>query len=192
MRSWLTLFIVVFLGCVLTTGVVYAQGGNIGLFADADGADCRVRPNPSTPELVYVYVVHTGAPEGFAAAFSVPVPTCAPGLTWVGDNQAFVHQVVSGASPDGVFVSYNGCKTSPLHILTIVYLLTGSWEPCCRLTVGPHPDWCTQLGTPCGFDCDVNEYPATGGAAILNPNDNCQCAVPVQESSWGRVKALYQ
>jgi hypothetical protein len=32
----------------------------------------------------------------------------------------------------------------------------------------------------------------TGGQLIVNPAPGCQCSVPVEETTWGQVKALYQ
>jgi hypothetical protein len=40
-------------------------------------------------------------------------------------------------------------------------------------------------------DCAENSVIITGGQARVNPDGTCQCAVPVNETTWGNIKALY-
>jgi hypothetical protein len=77
-----------------------------------------------------------------------------------------------------------------VHILTIQYWAQGTSENCCFLGVGTNP-----IHDPPGIwalDCDLNLVPATGVGAVINPNETCPCFnVPVEQSTWGKVKALY-
>jgi hypothetical protein len=158
------------------------------IFGDPGGADCAVYDTqPNT--VVSVYVFQLFAPESFAAQFSVPIPACAVGLTWLGDTHVFLATI--GESPTGIAMGFGACYSTPVHVLTINYFGMGASEECCLLRV--EPDY---RETPPGIymtDCDFVMFPATGGAAIINPNEGCPCiSVPTQETTWGRVKALYQ
>jgi hypothetical protein len=51
----------------------------------------------------------------------------------------------------------------------------------------PHP----VNGGPNVVDCAEHLLVATGGKGIVNSNPTCYCDVPVQDTTWGQVKALY-
>jgi hypothetical protein len=47
-----------------------------------------------------------------------------------------------------------------------------------------------------GADCNYlpNKTFPEGGQIVINPNETCECMrpVPVQETTWGQIKSLYQ
>jgi len=163
-----------------------AQGDTIGLYADQSGTNCNIT---ATSSLAYVYVVHvtTGAT---ASEFSAPKPVCWTGATWVGDQCPFV-PCFDGPSQTGMMIGYGSCKAGAIHILTIVYSVQGPSPSCCSYPLLRDPRYAWK--TPVVIDCNENLVSAVGLVATINGNATCPCGypVPVEETTWGSVKALY-
>ncbi len=194
MKKLLALSLVLF----CSANIAFAQsGGVIGLFSDTGGVECSVFDTPQTG-FFQVFVVHTLAPGWMCAAFSVPIPACALGVTWLGDTQTSPGPPGPkiGFSPTGVSLCSGLCQSTPAHFLTITYLGEGLSENCCPLTVRPPEGVGASCGvitdSPCMVDCAQTLFPAGGGVAIINPDATCPCTVAVEESTWGKVKSLYK
>jgi hypothetical protein len=182
--------IVVVVGIVFCVTPALAQNGTITIFADPGGADCALYDTlPNT--LIQAFVFHVLTPGAFAAEFSVPIPSCAVGLTWLNDTHVF--PVTLNDSPTGVGIGYGVCYAGPIHILTINYLGMGTSLNCCPLRV--EPPWWGNPPDPPGVnttDCNHNLVPANAGEAIINPDHTCPCSsVPTRDTTWGKVKALF-
>lgn len=177
-------------GIALCASPVFAQGGMITLFADPGGADCAIN-DTQAGVLIRVYVFHVLAPEALGSEFSVPMPSCAVGMIWLGDSAVF--PVTVHESPTGVGIGYGVCYTEAVHILTINFYGVGTSLNCCPLRV--EPPWWGNPPDPPGVnmvDCEINLIPAVGGVALINPDETCPClSVPTQETTWGKVKAIY-
>jgi hypothetical protein len=169
---------------MLGASVAFAQGGTIGLYKDMAGTDCWL--NDTTPGLTAYYVVHLNTTAATAAEFSAPKPTCMM-ATYLSDASVF--PVTVGTSQTGVSIGYGACKAAPIHILTLNFFTMGATQPCCLFPVRPHP----VNGGPWMVDCASTQLPAAARIAVVNGNQTCTCAiVPVDESTWGGVKALYE
>ncbi len=190
MRNLLLLSLVL----MLTASLAVAQPGRIGIFgvpnpAGVNGVDgCGV--TDAAAGLLAVYVVHVGSTGSTASQFSAPIPGCFVG-TFLSDTAVF--PVTVGSSQAGVGVGYGVCQSSTaLHVLTINVFAQGLTPPCCIWPVLPDPREVPPiLGmTDCAFDL----FTAAGQSGIINPNGTCLCSevIPVEESNWGRIKALYQ
>ncbi|UCH84194.1 MAG: hypothetical protein JSW50_00455, partial [Candidatus Latescibacterota bacterium] len=98
-----------------------------------------------------------------------------------------------GNSQTGVAIGYGTCLESPVHPLTINYFVQSPpTESCCYYPVLPDPH--VPSGEIEVVDCNNELVYAEGGVAVLYPTSNCLCeggVVAVEESTWGRVKALY-
>jgi hypothetical protein len=35
-------------------------------------------------------------------------------------------------------------------------------------------------------------WPATGGDIVVNPDGSCMCDIPVESTTWGKIKELYK
>jgi len=163
----------------------WARGDTIGLYANTQGTNCNITENLP---LTYVYVVHV-APGGAAGSeFMAPKPACWTGATWLMDQEPF-GQI--GNSQVGKSIGYGSCLVGSIHILTIVYFVQGTAEPCCLYPLLPNPY--SPGGQLLVADCDFNPVVAIGLASTVNGNPTCPCGypVPVQETTWGGVKALY-
>ena len=185
--------LVVCVALLLVPSLAFAQGGIIALFADSTGTDCGiVDSEPNT--LIEIYVLHVFAPPVASSQFSVPIPDCAVNLIYLGDYNPLPFGWVVYTSPTGVVVTYGACYMGTFHILTIRYWGQGLTGSCCAFNVetyprGPRPG---ISATACS-DPMVDIPAAAGTSAIINPDETCPCSnVPVAESTWGKVKALYR
>jgi hypothetical protein len=157
---------------------------SIGIFADIGAADCNAYD--IAPAVLKFYVVHVRNLAADAAWFSAPQPSCFSSAVHLSDTPVF--PVTNGSSQTGVEVHYGSCRVSSTHLLTIEYFVQGLTGSCCYYPVGPHPDHGDIMVKNCGAELNV----ATGGEAIINPTAECTCSTPVQETTWGRIKAMYR
>jgi hypothetical protein len=99
---------------------------------------------------------------------------------------------ISGDPADGVMVGYGGCVASPHSACRLDYMkLTG--DPivgCYHMRVEPFPGDSDVLVT----DCAMVDKAATGGyfSFELPPHSCDDCAVGIETTTWGSVKALYR
>ena len=63
---------------ILCPGLVLAQGGIVGLYADTDGVVCDI---PDVSGTLSFYVVLTLTPGATAVGFSAPQPACTRRVT---------------------------------------------------------------------------------------------------------------
>ena len=89
-------------------------------------------------------------------------------------------------------IAYGGCYASPNLILTIHYFGNGITPTCSLIKVMPDPS-----ATPPGiYVTDCADPPILGGAVgnamVINPVPGCGCDIPVEQTSWGQIKSLYQ
>ena len=162
----------------------HAQGGAIVLSGDPQGSDCNI--NDSSAGMCAVYVVHVGISGAVASQFAAPVPACFAG-TWLSDSPVF--GVTVGNSQSGVSIGYGQCTPGPIHVLTINFFCQGLSEPCCYYSVVPHPD--VTSGVVEAVDCMNNLLTAKGGFGIVNSTNECECGPPTRDSTWGRVKSIF-
>jgi hypothetical protein len=156
----------------------------IGIFTDIAGTDCSAYDTEMA--VLSFYVVHVRNLGAEAVWFSAPQPACFSTAIHTGDSPVFL--TTTGDSQTGVEVLYGRCRSSDVHVLTINYFVQGLTGSCCYYPVGPHPDHGDILVKSCGPELIV----ATGGEAIINPTPQCVCYTPVQETTWGRIKAMYR
>jgi hypothetical protein len=77
-------------------------------------------------------------------------------------------------------------------VMVIEYLGVGiPPSTCCSYPVLPHGD----TGLLRGGDCGGNVVVVNGVTSILNGDQSCPCTVPgpvpIEQSTWGALKALY-
>jgi hypothetical protein len=155
-----------------------AQADKLRIFSDAALTDSTL--NDNAPRIANLYVVHD-MDGGVGIRFRV-----APGVgftgVWLGETTPFFKV---GNSQSDVSVAYGACLFGPQLILTVTYQLFGTSSPCSDVNVAP------ANGLPCviitAFNCVfVEECVSDLGAVHVN------CSVPVEPTTWGRVKALYR
>jgi hypothetical protein len=168
------------------SSLAFAQPGSIGVFADPAGLGCDIFD--TAPGLVMVYIIHVYSPGATASQFKVEANHL---MTYLAELVTAPY-IGIGSSPFGIAIAYGGCFPSPNMILTLQYFASGVSPPCGYVRVVDDP-----TAIPPGIyvtDCDSppNLLTATGGSASVNPDPSCNCDIPVEETSWGQIKSLYQ
>ena len=179
----------VFLGLLLPM-VTFAQGGLIGLYVDRWGGICDIAD--SGIDIIDVYVIHKYTSGATASQFRVVASVGFTGV-YLGEEIPLQWGACIGNSQHGIALAYAHCHTSPIHILTIRYLLNGTSAPNSYLKVVGHPD--PRIPDPklAMVDCDSNTHPVLGGIAYINNDGSADCAAtPVETQTWGRIKSLYR
>jgi hypothetical protein len=170
---------------MLSASMAFAQGGSIGIYADPAGASCNI--SDTVAGLLSFYAVHALTPGATASQFAAPQPACFP-ATFLSDSPAF--PVAIGGSQTGIAIAYGACLAAPIHVLTIQYFASGITPPCCYYPVVPDPN--LPSGQIEVVDCAETIVFATGGVGIINPDATCDCDVPTQDTTWGKVKSIFQ
>jgi len=177
------LLLMVAVMCV--SGLAYGQSnvGSIDIFSDANLTDCNITAPPAG--VFPVWIAQTNVFDGTTAVqFALVTPST---MLNVGEIASFF--LTLGNTTTGVSIAYGGCKTGTFLLLQINYLGQGATAPCELITVVRDP---IKPGIQY-IDCDENLIIVPqAGQARVNPDISCLCAVPVHETTWGGIKALYQ
>lgn len=173
-----------------------AQSGGI-LFVATDSLVTSRVFYDNAPGLCTFYVIHEPAQAGdeFEA---VRFKMDNGGFTgvWVGDVTNFFS--IAGNSQTGIAVSYGGCVQAPHVVLGVSYFCAGT-SGC--TTVGLAPDPGSVTGTIEVYDCNSALLPpptvyALCVNATLVPDDTgygyCDCTLPVESTTWGKIKGIYR
>jgi len=177
------------LSLLLAAGMASAQTGTIDLFDDTD-LTCNLSDAGAS---VSLHVWHTNITSGTTGSQFIITPDPGVTLLWFADqNPLSPGGLVIGASNTGVSLAYGACKTTDLHVLTVVYFTSPTKSPACSfLSVLPDP--ASISGQVQIVNCqNISNFIPSGGQAILNNDGSCSCNVPVQQSNWGQIKALYE
>ena len=174
----------------LLVGRASAQGGQIqllDLFSDPGGVSCTVS---GAPGLVTLYVIHSGATM---RGVRYRIDLCHSGLVYVSEQTSHAS---SGSALTGIDVDYGACQGTFIQVQTIT-LLSGNTTAGAPIYVLPYPGELELRGTTCaGADVFVNNSWAcvdcSDCGGLIGPGPPCNQPVPIDESTWGAVKALYQ
>jgi hypothetical protein len=170
--------------CLLfVAGTVFAQAGSIGVFSFCDAFDCNF---VDAGGLIQVYMVHVNTPGASASQFMLQTP---PGWVHLGDIWNF--PTIIGTSVTGVSIGYGGCYSSPI-CLGYANFLGAVSPPCTYFGIVPDPGALSGLIEAVDCAIPANKVFPTGGQGIVNNDGSCSCSVPVEETTWGQLKALYQ
>jgi len=176
---------------MVVASMAFAQPGSIGLFADPGATNCNL--TDAAPGLMLVYVVHVMSPGATASQFSVTAEPCFA-ATYLSEAVTAPYIKIGTCWGSGCAIAYGSCVPSPAMILTLQYFGSGLTSGCCFMHVKPDlsttPPKATVLVTDCASP--PNLLIATGGEAIVNTDETCNCNVPVEETSWGQIKSLYK
>ena len=174
------------LGILLTAGMAFGQAGYIGLFSDVGYTNCTMY---DAPGLETIYAVHKASTGSTACQFKIAVD---PGMTCTGVGVINAFPTTIGTPGTGISVAYGACYPSDILLLTWNFFCSGTSTPCSMLQVVPDPS--ALSGTIEVVDCDLFKLVGGGSIMFVNPDGNCDCGeiVPVRESSWGAIKALYE
>jgi hypothetical protein len=184
MRKALLLTLIV----LCSASLAFAQNGSIGLFSDPGATDCNLYD--TVMGLETVYVVHVNAIGATASQFMVVADPCFTAGK-VGENYDFT--LVIGSFTGGISFSYQTCLTGNISLGNISYFGQGTSGTCCYLHVVPDPN-AIPAGEVWTVDCNTpnNLVAVPGGEMVVNPDQSCMCTTPTVDSTWGKIKSMYE
>lgn len=203
MKQLLAVFV---LFALLGPAAAGAQGYAITIYSDPAGTDCFLIDHAAG--LVSIYVFHEiGTPGGaLGSEFRLAQGTDVT-LIWVGETllDGGIH---FGDTRTGVQIGYGACRTGHLHVATVNYFAFGTSAVCGEMAV------CSSLlaADVAGLSCtDGWQSIGAGGLYVNSDYVSCSCIVArpgatasapmqsvcalpvgVEETTWGRIKALYE
>ena len=188
MRHWAVAVVL-----VLASSPVLAD--HIGIYNDSNGIMCGGQLQPA-PSINYVFIIHEGSAAAKASkwriAHEIPVISVSFNLT----NPYLEIYPIGDPLGTGSTISYLDCRPSPYVIGSVGFLYFGGpVTGCDHLLIEAHQGdgFYPPETTPVFADCGDATQIATGGTFSFNPVGCDTCApLPVQTSTWGAVKALYQ
>lgn len=145
-----------------------AQVPAIGVFRDSTAANCNLVD--TYPGTFKAYVVVISPVLIRAVQFAAPKPPCFTGV-YIADELVF--PLAIGNSQTGISIAINGCWSSPLHVLTIIYQSFGTTPPCCWYPILPEP----ESGVIGFVDCSYEFTIAEGLQHTINGNTSCFCGI---------------
>jgi hypothetical protein len=157
------------------------ESGAILLFSDPAYTSCSIVD--VADEEYTVYIVHVDDNGVVGSQFNVANES---NLVYVGEDLMFIP---IGMANGGVSIAYPECLSGEIFLGTITYQGTGMSPACAYLIITPF----FLAYEVEGINCSNQKVDPARGRLIVNPDETCQCIspVPVEETSWGRVKALY-
>lgn len=174
------------LAVVCCAGLAHAQAGDIAAVTDAAGTSCLITDGGS---LVAVYFVHTGHPGATASQWKLDLNGI--GWTHLGDQINF--PTVIGTTVGGISIGYGNCLDPPVAI-GFANFFGSSAAACSAIRIRPDP--ASLSGEIEAVDCGtpaVKVFPR-GVGAWVNSDGSCDCTsppLPVDNATWGQIKALY-
>ncbi|HET6350124.1 MAG TPA: hypothetical protein VFH88_13675 [Candidatus Krumholzibacteria bacterium] len=173
--------VLMILACgLLATSSARAGYWELHIYSDAVLTDSTISDN--SPRIVNFYVVEKGYFRGATGVRFSTEPTAGFTGVWLGDETSY-YKV--GNSPTDIAVAYAACIPPPILVITMTYQLYGTSTPCSELLIAP-PACCTGVVAP-DVDCSFTEGQITDLRSL-----RINCAVPVEPTTWGKVKALYR
>ena len=154
----------------------------ISIYSDATLSECTL--SDASPRVTSVYVAET-SDEATGLRFRV---AASPGFTgvWLAETSPFT---TIGDSQTDLSIGFGSCMGGHFLALTISYQLFGT-STCSDLSIVAAPGFPEPLCTSCSF----HEVRCSGLDPLhVNCSGSFDCnPVPVESSTWGRVKALYR
>lgn len=172
----------------LSASASYGQGVDaVMLYTDQIGTSCDL---VTAAGLIEIFAVHDFVAGATASQFAL---NDLSGMTFLSGSALHAVAVLALDPRDGSAVTYDGgCAAGPIAVMKYSYLGSGAEPACGTITVVEDP--VTISGTIEGVDCAFNPTTPNGSVMTINGDGSCACGelgTPVEETSWGKVKALY-
>ena len=168
---------------MFSAGIAFAGPGSIGIFADNAATSCNL---PDVAPFGSYYIIHVNQTGSSACRYAAPKPACFTGAFFADQNP---FPVTVGSSQTGVSVGYGSCLVGNVLTQTMVFFTSGTTPLCCYWTVVPDP--LAPSGKIEAVDCFDQFWYPTGGQGIVKSAPHCNCNVPAEETTWGKVKAIF-
>jgi len=180
---------------LLLAGLAFAQTApaeRVEFYADASMSACELAVDELS--VAQIHMFHVGPEPAVSLAFAAPTPSCWTGATWLGDviSEPFLTLGNTHDTNDGLAISYTACHELPVYLGYMNFVISAPAQACCLYEatwIELHPG---ILSASCDLPRPELRYPGARGI-IINPGPGCHCVSPVavEETSWGKVKALY-
>ncbi len=169
-----------------------AMADHLGIYTDQVATACTFSgPYPAAPATVDLYVVHRFSAGAKGSDFKV---VDASGLIPASQTLLGTPQYLAlGAWNTGWVIGYAFCYNGDIPVAKLSFYAFAPPADCASISIAADPN--AAQGEPLAIDCSDAENIATGGVFHFNPNGTCtDCGEPnaTQESTWGKVKALYR
>ena len=177
--------VLIAIALISIASLAFGQAGSIGVFADAGATQCNFVDTGGLVQVNFVHVNHTGAT---ASQWMLDLG----GLPWTHLGDIWNTATSIGVSVEGVSLGYGACMDAPYAMGVANFF--GSEAPACSI-IQIVADPLAPTGGIEGVDCVLpkpNKNIPTGGTGIVNGDETCNCNIPVEETTWGGVKALYR
>jgi hypothetical protein len=153
-------------------------GDEIAVYSDR-GRTSRIWSDE--PTLQEVHVFHLITEGATAAEWKLNPPE-----SWVYLGEVCPIFCI-GRALDGISISYEECLTGSIYLMPVHFVGKGLEDPCTWFGIsGYHGE-----PAPLAVDCAGVSHYVTGGQGLVNDDGTCS-PVPVETTSWGRIKALYE
>jgi hypothetical protein len=173
---------------LLVSSLAFAQydPGSIDIYTDVSQSSCNFT---DTGGLIEMYYYHTHTDGATASSFRVEF---SEGAAWTHLGSTWNFATVIGSHDDGWDVAYGNCLGQNSDIYLGLSNFFGNSSPACGLiSIVPGQGLSGLVEV---IDCAIPAAKWTldrGGQARVNNDGSCSCTVPVQETTWGGIKALY-
>ena len=177
-------------GILLVAGLVSAQPGKIQIFSDPSLQNCDLADPPG---VFAVYIYHINTNGSTASSFKVDLLSGGSTVTYLAHNSPFLDL---GHPTESIGISYGMCQgqNGPFEILSLFLTGAGTSPACSYIKVVDDP-WANPVMIQI-TDCITpvpNSVAGEGSIGIFNDDGTCPCeTVPVEDTSWGQIKALYR
>jgi hypothetical protein len=169
--------------------------GAVCVYGEPKGStNCNIYEAPALVLHFYYYALADGASE---VEFQCNI---SESVNWIhsGDSSPFASKV--GNFQDGTRIPFLDCLTGTIYLGSAFYVTTGDTPACSHIYLANHPlpSIPDHYGLPVYATCGdpVAYYAAATKASVINPTEACSCLyccpVSIKETSWGRIKALFQ
>lgn len=185
-RTVRTVLVLAAITLLASNHTVVAQG-TIGLFADNSGTSCNIiDAGPGNFSVFVVLTNHTGT---FGCDFRIESEM---GVTASVTGESSPFTVLGGTAETGVTIvtAPIGCIAAPAHVYTVDYFGFGDSQTCSKINVVANIN-SNPPGTNI-INCSGIKSAASTESITFNPDGQCNCAVPTEETSWGRIKVLFE
>jgi hypothetical protein len=154
------------------------------------------------PGLQTIYVFHTSFVGATRSRFRIQP---GPGMTMTYVSEVHRFAQTEGNTQTGITICYDGlCLISSQLLATVTYMRYGTSEDCSKLLIVPHPEAETVEVMNCNLDpetayvqdfsLDVRYCGCSPWRLIAGTPRSIVCTppLPVEEATWGRIKAFYR
>jgi len=177
---------------IIVTGLAYSQpvhDGSIDIFSDLGQTSCDIVDQMGQIDM-YIFHTHTNT-GAMASQWRLETPS-----GWAPIRLSVTPQVPFlslGDIDTDYSVAYINCQTGSFPIATVSYFGSGNSTGCEYFSILPAAD-SLAVGI---IECvdETFEYIPRGGQARthnLAIDPGCACTVPIEETTWGRIKSLYE